>query len=425
MRHNNTARQHLVNTEETTLRAVSDAPAIETIARYLKSNQAPWMLDKAEATIRKRRWAIDRHIIPHFGDRDLFELTRREVITWHHKIAKDVSAYTARATLATLRLAFRHITIEFEGRIPRGWADPTELPSTYKVKEAPRNVGRVQYMDKQEAALFIWSPKLEFSRRLFYALLAYTGMRVGEVSALTWADYNPDMLPLGEFRVSKTYGRSLRPTTKTGVTKLIPVHPLLAEMLKTWKATGWEKAFGRAPKPDDTLIPRLVRGEIDPESETRQYKICHMGANAARERWLIDRGKLGLDLFRTTIHGWRGSFLSWAEDGGIRREIAMRITHTGRRDVVDGYITKNWPELCDVVMAIDLPMPDEARPTYDIHGYDVDGFNADGWDRQGFDREGFSAEGWDRQGYDRQGFNKDGVDRVGLFRGIQRRLFND
>jgi hypothetical protein len=43
--------------------------------------------------------------------------------------------------------------------------------------------------------------------------------------------------------------------TKTETVKHVPVHPTLAAMLAEWKLSGWTAMMGRAPEPDDLIIP--------------------------------------------------------------------------------------------------------------------------------------------------------------------------
>jgi hypothetical protein len=44
-------------------------------------------------------------------------------------------------------------------------------------------------------------------------------------------------------------------TTKTDAVKHVPVHPMLAAMLAEWKLGGWAEMMGRAPGPDDLIVP--------------------------------------------------------------------------------------------------------------------------------------------------------------------------
>jgi hypothetical protein len=52
-------------------------------------------------------------------------------------------------------------------------------------------------------------------------------------------------------------------TTKMDAVKHVPVHPTLAVMLAEWKLGGWAEMMGRAPGPDDLIVP-LPRMPRDP-----------------------------------------------------------------------------------------------------------------------------------------------------------------
>jgi hypothetical protein len=42
---------------------------------------------------------------------------------------------------------------------------------------------------------------------------------------------------------------------KTEVPRWVPAHPTLAKMLAEWKVGGWAQMIGRAPTPDDLVMP--------------------------------------------------------------------------------------------------------------------------------------------------------------------------
>lgn len=72
-----------------------------------------------------------------------------------------------------------------------------------------------------------------------------------------WRDYDPTMKPLGRLDVHKSFSPRLSRTkvTKTGKQRLVPAHPTLARILAEWKLSGWAAMFGRAPTPDDLIVP--------------------------------------------------------------------------------------------------------------------------------------------------------------------------
>jgi len=73
--------------------------------------------------------------------------------------------------------------------------------------------------------------------------------------------------PLGKLLVAKSYSTRVgEKTTKTDAVKHVPVHPTLAAMLAEWKLGGWAEMMGRAPGPDDLIVP------LPPDAAERRYK---------------------------------------------------------------------------------------------------------------------------------------------------------
>ncbi len=59
-------------------------------------------------------------------------------------------------------------------------------------------------------------------------------------------------LPLGALSVATQY-RDERLKTKTP--RVVPVHPVLAELLTAWKCSGFKQFFLREPRPEDFIVP--------------------------------------------------------------------------------------------------------------------------------------------------------------------------
>lgn len=91
-------------------------------------------------------------------------------------------------------------------------------------------------------------------------------MRTGEAAALRWRHYSPEVRPLGKLLVARSYNtkRNREKNTKTEAVKHVPVHPTLAAMLAEWKLGGWPAMYGRAPGPDDLIVP------LPPEAADRR-----------------------------------------------------------------------------------------------------------------------------------------------------------
>jgi hypothetical protein len=94
-------------------------------------------------------------------------------------------------------------------------------------------------------------------RQMVYGLELLARVHTGEALALRWRHYDPVVRPLDKRLVARSYNSRTgrEKNTKTEAIKHVPVHPTLAAMLAEWKLGGWPELIGRAPGPDDLIVP--------------------------------------------------------------------------------------------------------------------------------------------------------------------------
>src|SRR5262249_40169215 len=109
---------------------------------------------------------------------------------------------------------------------------------------------------REEVERLISDERVPEERRILYALLFLTGMRIGEVAALRWRAYDNTSKPLGRLLVAASFNRkkNIEKAVKTARPREAPVHPTLTKVLAGWKLAGWQKLMGRAPTADNLLI---------------------------------------------------------------------------------------------------------------------------------------------------------------------------
>jgi hypothetical protein len=140
--------------------------------------------------------------------------------------------------------------------------------------------------------------------------------------------------------------KKVKGKTKTRVTFRTPVHPIrparacsragrarlreerprvallvLARILAEWKLSGWRKWMGRAPKPDNLVVPRKTGKARD--------------ARKALEAFHEDLETLGLRERRH--YDTRRTFISLALDGDASKDLLEKITHSRPQDPFDLY----------------------------------------------------------------------------------------
>lgn len=186
------------------------------------------------------------------------------------------------------------------------------------------------------------SDKIPAERRILNALKALTGSRHGEVAGLCWRHINMEMKPLGQVVIAKSYDSK---TTKTGVTRLVPILPELHALLVKWRSM-WAAHYGHEPTPDD-LVAGTAWGTMVSASEgASEFKqdLMTLGlrVHAGESR---DRGG----------HDLRAWFISSALEAGAIENVFRRCTHPGKTgDAFDGYNRNQWAPLCNEVAKLKL-----------------------------------------------------------------------
>ena len=197
---------------------------------------------------------------------------------------------------------------------------------------------------QEEVELLLSDARIPEPRRVLYAVLFLTGMRIGEVSALHWRGLDLKAEPLGRILVEASYDRKTKQETtlKTENPRQVPIHPTLAKVLASWKLSGWQRALGEQPGPDDLLLPSMSDASFG----------GHL-INLDVLYWLhLDLDALGYRHRRT--HDARRTFISLALGDGARKDILRWITHGPTGDIMDLYTTLRWSALCDEVVKLRL-----------------------------------------------------------------------
>jgi integrase len=182
------------------------------------------------ATLDRYTRTLAHHIVPQLGDYYVDALTHNDIVEWRN--AQDSQASTINGRLRVLKKLMADATIIFD--LPR---DPA-----LRVK-ALSETGGAGYCDEdpnaltaEQLAAFLDTAKRMAKGRWYplLATLAFTGMRVGEVTALKWDDI---LMPTdgsdGYIKVQRAHWMKHVGTTKTGKRmRVVPLAPELASILR-------------------------------------------------------------------------------------------------------------------------------------------------------------------------------------------------
>jgi integrase len=172
----------------------------------------------------------------------------------------------------------------------------------------------------REVEQLISDARIPVERRVQYALKAIAALRHGEVAGLRWRHYDPTLEPLGRLVIATSYDTG---RTKTEVTRRVPVHLTLAKILAAWKLSHWERIYGRAPTPDDLIVPTRNMTPTAPKEANEAFKhdLAALGLRIEAGEYR-DRGG----------HDLRSWFITTCQEHGAHRDLLRVVTHTAKGD---------------------------------------------------------------------------------------------
>jgi len=292
-------------------------------------------------------------VLPYIGDLLIAEVRARHLVDMFHKLRTDPNIKLAPRSIyniySVVSAMFRDAKL----------ADLIEQsPSVLDERHLGPLIDRdpewrsIAVFTHEEAETIISDTRIPPDREMAYAIELLAGVRPGEASALRFRHYDPTVRPLGKLLVAKSYSTRVgEKTTKTDAVKHVPVHPTLAAMLAEWKLGGWAAMMGRAPTPDDLIVP------LPPDAAERRtkrkgepFRTTYYSGKCWRED---DLPALG---WRHRRHyDMRATFITLAIDDGADPDVLeTRVTHTRKsRNAFDGYNRGlQWERTCAEVLKL-------------------------------------------------------------------------
>lgn len=228
------------------------------------------------ATTRSRESYLRTHIMPRFGKSELQEMGVPQFQQFATDLGKSVSAKTTVNVLGTMFAVLRYA--ELSGtKVPKvGFADlhvgSIRVPS------------QVPFFSRSQAVQIIAVAKEPF--RTVFALAWFTGMRAGEILALTVDDLDFDR---GEVRISKSADDSTceirKPKTRFSEANLpMPseLEAILRNYLQHWKPNEHRRLFANRSGSRPRSRENVVRCGLKPVLHSLGMSTRNVGLHAFR-----------------------------------------------------------------------------------------------------------------------------------------------
>lgn len=284
-----------------------------------------------ESSIRSRKIALKR-IIKEIGFFRIQQITKKKYQDTIDKLAREHSTNYVSNIHTTANMIFKYAKeMKLIKDIP---TNEIKLPKKKKtVSELEKdNEIRENFLEKDELEKFLMVAKengLE-GDLLAFTMLAYTGLRIGEMIALKWADIDFENLTL---RVYKTYYspnnkqkefKLLTPKTESSI-RTITIDPILVNMLSAYKLK--QEKIKEINKPfyhDKGFIFATNEGYPKPPKHF-----------TVRLKRLLKKAGISKHI---TLHSFRHTHTSLLIEANVHiKEIQERLGHSDIRTTMDIY----------------------------------------------------------------------------------------
>ena len=149
-----------------------------------------------ENSIRNKQHMLNKHIVPYFGTRKMNEITPAEIIQWQNTIQeKGYSKTYERMIQNQLNALFNHAQKIYNLK---------ENPCKKVKKMGKSDANKLEFWTKAEYDRFIAGIEPESEDYLIFEILFWTGIREGELLALSLSDFD---MSGNLLHINKTYNR--------------------------------------------------------------------------------------------------------------------------------------------------------------------------------------------------------------------------
>jgi len=236
-------------------------------------------------------------------------------------VAQGLSVGTVNAHLRSIKSYFK--MAKKKNEITKSPADPVDF---IKVKRADV-LSRTPFKTDEINDLIAAAPSPEW--KAFIKVGFYTGLRMGDISALKWSNITKD--ESGNHYISIV-------TEKTDEPVMIPLHS--DELLKELRSLGDGIGIGEAP-----IFPALSQTQVGArDGLSKQFTDimdhAKVGKGKVTEAGTAEDGKSrGRSRRQKSFHSLRGSFVSHLANADVPKEIRMKLTGHKDEGVHDIYTT--------------------------------------------------------------------------------------
>lgn len=260
------------------------------------------------STLENKRFIFRLLINPYFGNKSMSEITPPDVRKWQNELIKKEYVEGKQYSQTYLKTVNNQLTALFNYAVK--YYDLRENPCHKAGSMGKKNAEEMQFWTTEEYKTFREAVKDKPRSYMAFQTLYYTGMRIGELMALTKADID---LESGVVSVNKSYNRLngedvITPPKTPKSNRVISIPPFLCDELWAYMAQIYDL------KDSDRLFPftkyflehEMVRGcKRSGVKKIRLHDLRHSHASLLIELGfspLLIAERLGHEKVETTLN---------------------------------------------------------------------------------------------------------------------------
>lgn len=201
------------------------------------------------STFENKRFIFDLKVKPYFGDKPVNAITAPDVRKWQNELMEKEHAEGKKYSPTYLKTVNNQLTALFNYAVK--YYGLTENPCHKAGSMGKKNAEEMQFWTTDEYKQFRETVRDKPRSYMAFEMLYYTGMRIGELMALTRTDID---LSAGVVTVSKSYNRLkgqdiITPPKTPKSNRVISVPPFLCDELREYFGQLYDM------KDDDRIFP--------------------------------------------------------------------------------------------------------------------------------------------------------------------------
>jgi integrase len=295
----------------------------ETVTDYAK-RWCDWREERGLACVKDDRARMTNHVLAVIGPLDVRAVTRNDLERLVEHLDKRIAMGDVGWKVAGM--AWSNVTRMFKDACSAKRLDlrvREDDPS--KAVQAPERGMKKekQYLWPSEFLALVSCERVPMRWRVLFALAIYTYARAGEIEALSWGDVSFETNTLHiHTSVDRVRKRGRVKSTKTGVSRRIPIEPELLPLLRALHKAAGGKGRVIAAMPSPGMLSRKLKRYLDKAGVTRAE--LHATGDATRKA--------------ITFHDLRATGITWmAARGDDPLRIKQRAGHA-TFSTTEGYI---------------------------------------------------------------------------------------